>query len=156
MEILTWRYPCLFCQRPIKRGRPTLIFSLDEPQLVGISHSMCAHNGTTYGRLQMCPPHYLTREEVSFLLCYFPKLFSLPGGTKQNSELRLALSRLIDDFPQSMSDIIHILRPVMALKGNKSGNMRKYIGDLEADFLRLLADLKQSAETIEGYDIDFR
>ena len=156
METITWKRPCLFCQRQIVRGRPTLIFSVNEPKLVGVSHSMCSHNAKSYDIFQMCPPHYLSAEHLSFLLHFFPRVYSLPDGPEPDHELRLALCCLIRGFPDSLADIISCLEQALENRKKLSGYTRPYGGDLEADFLRSLAEINKSAKETPGCKVDFR
>lgn len=156
MQKIIWKHECLFCKRPILRGRPTLIFSTDEPRLIGLSHSICCATKYRYGHYQMCPPDYISDEHVSFLMHFFPRLHSLPGGMEPNRELRFCLVELLRDYPASMANPMVVLRKFLdEYKSWSHGWL--YTGDLETDFLRCLGQIQRVAkEKTVGVEADFR
>ena len=155
METITWKWQCFICKRPIHSGRPTLLFLTDRPQLVGICHSRCGYSVRDYALHQMCPPYYLSEEQLSFLMYFYPRLYGLPGGDGSNRELRWSLVRLLRDFPASLTDPIACLRQFV--EEYKHLRFRwLYQGDLEADFLRFLGEVQRSAgEKLLGVEINF-
>lgn len=156
MQKITWKHQCYFCQRPIQRGRPTLIFSTDEPKLFGISHSTCCATKYNYGHFQMCPPDYFSDEQVSFLVQFFYRLYSLPGGLEPNRELRFSLITLLRDYPASLADPMASLRKFLDEYKHQS-YQQLYDGDLETDFLRILGQIQKAArENPVGVEADFR
>ena len=155
MQKITWHHECLFCKRSIQRGRPTLIFSTDEPKLFGISHSTCCATKYNYGHFQMCPPDYLSDEQISFLVPFFHRLYSLPGGMKPNRELRFSLITLLRDYPASLVNPMASLQQFLDEYKHQS-YQQLYEGDLEADFLRILGQIqKEAGEKTVGVEIDF-
>ena len=156
MHKITWQYECLFCKRPIQRGRPTIIFSMDEPKLIGISHSTCCATKYNYGHFQMCPPDYFSDEQVSFLVQFFHRLYSLPGGFQPNRELRLCLITLLQDYPASLANPMASLQEFLDEYKHWSHEWL-YDGDLETDFLRSLGEIQRAArENPVGIETDFR
>ena len=156
MRKITWLHECLFCKRPIQRGRPTLIFSMDEPKLFGISHSTCCATKYNYGHYQMCPPDYFSDEQISFLMHFFHRLYSLPGGFEPNRELRVCLITFQRDYPASLADPMVSLRRFQGEYRHQS-YQQLYEGDLEADFLRCLGQIQKAArEKPVGIEVDFR
>ncbi len=153
---VTWDARCVICERSIKRGRPTLLFSRSEPKLLGIAHSVCSSTKYTVGRFQMCPPQHLSPEDLSFLVYFYPRLDSLPAGNKQNWELRYVLGRLLRDYPNSIAVPSYELKQF--LKELQAGlHFSSYIGDLETDFLDCLDKTHALAhESPVAIDIDFR
>jgi len=104
----------------------------------------------------MCPPDYFSEEQVSFLMQFFPMLYSLPGGFDPNRELRFCLITFLQDYPDSMSDPIASLQKFLDEYKHWS-NEWLYDGDLEADFLRLLGQIQKAArENPVGVEADFR
>lgn len=156
MHKITWGSECYICKRPIRRGRPTLLFATDRPALLGVAHSTCSYKRFSYARYQMCPPDCLSAEDLSFLVHYFPKLYSTPGGQKPNRELRLCLAELLWKYPSSVAD------PLTCLQEFKHEHKPwpdevPYQGDLETDFLRVLGQIQESAKAMpEGIEPDFR
>ena len=102
MQKITWKYPCTICHRPIQRGNPTILFAIDGPEMVGICHSTCGYRWSRYGQFHMCPPYYLSDEHISFLVQFYPRLYSLPGWQEPNNELRRCLALLLSDYPASL------------------------------------------------------
>ena len=157
MQKMTWGYQCCICQRPIQRGKPTILFATDDlPMMVGICHSTCGSRRYSYGHFQMCPPDYLSDQQVSFLVQFFHKLYSLPGGTKPNRELRLSLITFLQDYPSSLVNPMASLRKFLDEYKHRS-YQQKYGGDLETDFLRILGQIqRETGKKPVGVDIDFR
>lgn len=156
MQKITWKCLCSICQRPIQRGKPTLLFAIDRPMLLGICHSTCGYSRYKYGHFQMCPPNYLSDEQISFLVQFYYRLYTLPGGQEPNRELRWCLSNLLSDYPTSMvSPMASLLR---LLDEHKRWHHEwLYNGDLEIDFLRLLGEIQKAArENPVGLEFDFR
>jgi hypothetical protein len=133
-----------------------LLFLTDKPMLVGVCHSTCGATKYRYGHLQMCPPDHLSDEQVSFLMHFFYRLFSLPGRMEPNRELRLCLLDWLRDYPDSM------VNPMASfwkfLDGYKHWSHEwPYEGDLEADYLRILGQIQKAAkEEPVGIEMDFR
>ena len=156
MQKITWKHECLFCKRLILRGRPTLIFSMDEPKLIGLSHSTCCATKYRYGHYQMCPPDYLSEEQISFLVQFFYRLYSLPGGSEPNRELRFCLITFLQNYPASSANPMASLREFLDEYKHWSHKWL-YDGDLEADFLRSLGEIQKAArEKPVGVEADFR
>ena len=156
MQKITWKHECLFCKRPILRGRPTLVFSTDEPKLVGLSHSTCCATKYRYGHFQMCPPDYLSDEQISFLVQFYHRLYSLLGGQEPNRELRLSFITFLQDYPASLANPMASLRKFLDEYKHWSHEWL-YDGDLEADFLRLLGQIQREArENPVGVEVDFQ
>lgn len=87
---------------------------------------------------------------------FYPKLYSLPGGDEPNRELRWSIAVLLRDFPASLRDPMASLREFFE-EHTRSSHKRLYEGDLETDFLRLLAELHRSAkEKPVPVVVDFR
>jgi len=156
MQKITWRCICYICQRPIQGGRPTILFAKDKPMMLGICHSTCGYSHFQYGHFQMCPPAYLSDEQVSFLVQFYYRLFNLPGGQQPNRELRMCLVDLLMEYPTSM------VNPMTSFRTFQRGHKRfygewLYEGDLEGDFLRILGQIQKAAiESPVGVEIDFR
>jgi len=156
MQKITWKYPCTICQRPIQRGKPTILFATDRPEMLGICHSTCGYRWYRYGQFQMCPPHYLSDEQISFLVQSYHKLYSLPGGQEPNRELRWCLAVLLQNYPASLTN------PMVSYRQSLDEHKLLprdwlYEGDLEADLLRLLGQIQSAArEEPLGIEIDFR
>jgi len=122
--------------------------------MVGICHSTCGSRRYSYGHFQMCPPDYLSEEQISFLVQFYPKLYSLPGRDKPNSDLRRCLADTLWDYPHSLINPAVHLRKFQEQNRNKS---QQYEGDLETDFLRILGQIqKEGGEKPVGVEIDFR
>jgi hypothetical protein len=103
----------------------------------------------------MCPPNYLSNEQISFLVPYYYKLYSLPGGQESNRELRFCLVHILRSYPESMSDPIASLRDFLVDYKRWSRDWL-YTGDLEADLLRLLGEIQKAAKQNPlGIEIDF-
>jgi hypothetical protein len=61
-------------------GKPTILFAIDKPLLIGISHSNCGSIRHKYGRHQLNPPIHLSKEQVAFLIQLYPMMYGLPAG----------------------------------------------------------------------------
>lgn len=156
MQKINWKCICFFCQRPIYRGKPTILLGTDKPMIVGICHSTCGSGKYSYGQFQMRPPDYLSDEQVSFLAHFFSRLYSLPGGFEPNRELRFCLSTLLRDYPASLTDPIASLEKFLD-EYRRWSHEWLYAGDLETDFLRLLGQIQSAArEKPVGLEIDFQ
>lgn len=131
-----------------------LIFSTDEPKLVGLSHSTCAWTKYRYGHYQMCPPHYLSNEHISFLMYFYPRLYGLPGGMEPNSDLRRAVAQLLHTYPVSLANPIVCLQQFLD-EPHLGPNKSPYQGDLETDFLRFLGETQRLARASLGVEADF-
>ncbi len=104
----------------------------------------------------MCPPYHLTAEHVCFLLHFYPKLFSLPGGMEPNGELRHSLGAVLHDYPASMNNPMVVLRSSIE-EQKRFHPDRLYQGDLERDFLRCLGEVQRSARDRPlAIEFDFR
>jgi hypothetical protein len=104
----------------------------------------------------MCPPDYLSDEQISFLVPFFHRLYSLPGGIKLNRELRLCLITFLQDYPASSANPMASLQQFLDEYKHQS-YQQLYEGDLEADFLRILGQIqKEAGEKTAGVEIDFR
>jgi hypothetical protein len=104
----------------------------------------------------MCPPYYLSDEQISFLVPFFHRLYSLPGGQELNRELRGCLAFLLRDYPASLANPMISLRKFLDEYKHWSHEWL-YNGDLEADFLRSLGEIQKTArEKPLGIEIDFR
>jgi hypothetical protein len=157
MQIITWSHPCHYCHHPITRGRPTLLFSINDGAFfIGVSHSTCCATKLKYGHLQMCPPNRFNSDQVSFLTHFFPMVYRLPGGENPNRELRWSLVRLFDEYPASIKNPIQILERFVR-DHQKRGFEWLYEGDLEMDFLRFLGQVQRMAkEKPVEVEVDFR
>jgi len=132
-----------------------LILSTEHPALVGFSHSSCGWTKSRYGLLQTCPPYYLSDEQVAFVVQLYPRLFGLPGSVEPNGQLRGAVARMLQDYPETLSDPTRFLRQFID-ELHLEPYEKAYIGDLETDFLRFLGETQKMAETRLGIEVDFR
>jgi hypothetical protein len=97
----------------------------------------------------MCPPDYLSNDQVSFLLHFFPTLYKLPAG-----DLRQCLATLIWDYPESMAKPMGYLEKQCEENRNKP---QLYPGDLEGDFFQFLGQVQKMAkEKPANVEADFR
>ena len=158
METITWRHQCFVCKRPIQGGYPCVVFSTDKAGLVGVCHAKCSYSLYRYdcGWFRMHPPDYLSSEQVSFLMHFFPRLYSLPGGGRPNWQLRSCLGSFITEYPASMRYPMSSLHASIA--EHKHVLLPKtYEGDLEAGFLRSLGAVQGAAREMPIHmTIDFR
>ena len=158
METITWKCQCFVCERPIQGGNPCVVFYTDRAGLVGLCHSRCSYGlyRYHYGCFYMCPPDFLSAEQVSFLMYFFPRLYSLPGGMEPNGQLRRCLADFIMEYPDLMSNPMVPFRISME-EQKRLPRMKPYEGDLETDFLLSLGDIQRSAkEKLVQLEIDFR
>jgi hypothetical protein len=145
MNSITWGHQCYFCHRLIRRGKPTLVCSLDKPGLMGISHAKCAQDKYSYGNFWTSPPCHLSSEQVSFLVQFFPRLYALPGWDKPKNDLRRCAASMLLDYPGSLNT------PTKCLQEFREGNtstlmLQPYEGDLEADFLAFLGQVQRATK----------
>jgi hypothetical protein len=156
MMKITWKCVCHVCQQPIRGGRPTILFAIERPMMMGLVHSRCGYSQSRYGQFQMRPPAFLTAGQVSFLVHFYPRFYSLPGGGQPNGELRICLVHLLREYPVSM------INPMASFRESLNEQKRyhpaqRYDGDVEADFLRTLGQVQRaSIEMPAGTEIDFR
>ncbi|MFC1904988.1 hypothetical protein ACFLXT_04430 [Chloroflexota bacterium] len=156
MHKITWHHQCYFCQRPIQRGNPTLIFATDRPELIGLCHATCGYGKYKYGQFQTHPPDYLSEEQISFLVQFYPKLYSLPGMDNPNSDLRRCLADIVWNYPASLANPMASLRRYMDEYKHPS-YQQLYDGDLETDYLRSLGEIQKAAREMPvGVEVDFR
>jgi hypothetical protein len=154
MQTITWNLQCYVCHRPMFSGKPALIFSTTEANLVGIAHSSCSITKIGPGCFQTCPPFYLSSGQVSFLAQLFPMVFSLPGGLEPNGMLRNCLASLLYPYPESMINPLATLQQERDLHRSLPWT---YEGDLEGDFLRSLGQVQRLAkENPIDIEVDFR
>jgi hypothetical protein len=99
----------------------------------------------------MNPPVHLSREQVAFLIQFFPMLYVLPGGFEPNADLR----RCVADFHWNYPSIV--ANPMKCINEFREQNKDKpqtYEGDLEADYLRFLAKVQKAAKE-NPVDVEF-
>lgn len=92
----------MLCLQTTDTGREAVrCFLTDKTGLVGPCHSRCSYGlyRYNYNWFHMCPSDYLSSEQVSFLMYFFPRLYSLPGGEKPNREPRWSLAVFLRYFP---------------------------------------------------------
>ena len=143
MPTITWNHLCNFCHRPITRCKPTILFATDKPLLIGISHSNCGSTRDKYGRHQMNPPIHLSKEQVAFLIQLYPMMYGFPAGIEANSDLRHCVLDFLRDYPTSMANPMEC---VNEFREENKDKPQTYEGDLEADYLRLLANVQKAAK----------
>jgi len=151
MPTITWDYLCNFCNRPINRGRPTILFATNKPLLLGIAHSTCATNKDNLGRYQMNPPNHLFPAQVTFLTQFYPLLHALTNVLTPNAALRQCMADFVHHFPSSIID------PMECLNRYKEMHLDKpiaYEGDLGADYIEFLARVLKAAK-VHPVDIEF-
>jgi len=141
MTTITWNHLCYFCHRPITGGVPTVIFAINKPMFVGVIHDTCYGDKPNFGRYQLKRPSHLSKEQVAFLVQFYPMLFALPSALAPNVSLRLWLVDFIHHYP--MSDPMIRLRDFIKMHPDKPVN---YGGDLEADYIDFLAKVQQAAK----------
>jgi hypothetical protein len=153
MPLITWGHSCYFCHRQITRGKPTILFATDKPLLLGISHSTCGARKCKYGHHQMNPPDLLSREQVAFLIQYFPMLYSLPSGFEPNSDLRRCAADFHWNYPAILANPLKCVRD---FQEQNQDEPLTYEGDLEADYLKFLANVQRLAkENPVNVEFDF-
>jgi hypothetical protein len=99
----------------------------------------------------MIPPAHLSCEQVSFLIQYFPMLYGLPSGFEPNSDLRRCAADFHWDYPAILANP---LKCVHDFQEQNQYEPRKYEGDLEADYLKFLANVQKAAKE-NPVDIEF-
>jgi hypothetical protein len=154
MQTITWAYPCYFCHKPILRGRPTLIFSTDHPEFLGISHSTCCATKNQYGKYKTCPPNNLSKERISFWMHFYPTVYKLPGAFEPNRALQYCLVDLLHEAPDALDNPIKHLRKFQVWNRR---DVQGYGGDLERDFLKFLGNVQRLVkEQPVDMEVDFR
>ena len=104
----------------------------------------------------MCPPDYLSDEQISFLVHFYHRLYNLPGGQEPNRELRLLLAELLRNYPTSMVNPMASFRKFLD-EHKRFHHQWLYNGDLETDFLHILGQIQGAAREMPvGVEIDFR
>ncbi len=104
----------------------------------------------------MRPPDYLSHEQVSFLVHFFHRLYSLPGGLEPNRELRWCLATLLQNYPASLADPMASMRKFLDEYKHQS-YQQLYEGDLETDFLHSLGQIQRAArEKPVGVEANFQ
>jgi hypothetical protein len=149
MTTITWNHPCYFCHRLITGGVPSVLFATDKPMFVGVIHDTCYGDKPNFGRYQVKSTKHLSKEQVAFLVQFYPMLFALPDAFKPNVALRLWLVDFIHRYP--MSD------PMIRLRDHKKMHPDKpmdYEGDLEADYIGFLARAQKAAKE-NPVDVEF-
>lgn len=151
LQTISWKHRCYFCDRPITGVMPVILFAIDMPLFVGVAHDACYGDRPNLGRYQVKTPSHLSPEQVSFLVQFYPMLFALPNAFKPNVVLRLWLVDFIHHYP--MNDPMLRLRDYKKMNPNKPMN---YEGDLEADYIRFMAEVEKAAkENPVGIEFDF-
>jgi len=104
----------------------------------------------------MCPPDYLSDEQISFLVQFYYRFYNLPGGQEPNRELRICLATLLRDYPTAMVNPMASFQKFLD-KYKRWSREWLYEGDLEMDFLRTLGQIQEAARALPvGVEIDFR
>jgi hypothetical protein len=156
MQRITWKHKCYFCNCPVDRGKPLILFSTDKPGVVGVCHLTCGITKYNYVYFQMCPPEHLSDEQVTFLMHLLVKLYSLPGGEEPNRELRICLASLLDEYPSSIGNPAVSLQKFLREYKRWFREM-SYSGDLEADFLCTIGQIQKAANNEPlRIEIDFQ
>jgi hypothetical protein len=127
------------------------MFATDKPLLLGLSHTTCSPTKYNLGRHQMIPPDYLSREQIAFLIQFYPMLYALPNALTPNVALRQCMADLLYYYPLSMID------PMKCLHDYKEMHLDEpftYVGDLEADYIGFLAKVQKAAQ-INPVDVEF-
>ena len=151
MQKIAWKCLCSICRRPIYRGKPTT----GRPMMVVICHSTCGYGRYNCGQFQMCPPAYSSDEQVSFLVQFYYRLYSLPGGQESNRELRGCFTFVLRDYPASLANPMTSLRKFLDERKHWSHEWL-YNVDLETDFVRLFGQIQRAArEKPIGVEINF-
>ncbi len=140
---MTWQCVCSVCGRSIHSGRPTLLFATDRAELLGVCHSTCGYSKSQLAHFQMCPPDQLSGEQVSLLAPFFHRLYTLPGGVEPNGQLRVCFAHLLGDYPASLTDPLAAFSE--SVREQSRLPIRQYQGDLEGDYIRLLATVQAAA-----------
>jgi len=149
---LGWNCRCYICSKPITGSRPFLLLAVDKPTLLGLSHDACGYDGSRYGQYPLTPPESLSGEEVSFLVQFYPQLFSLPGWDQPKAELRRCLASLLLKYPGSIRDPLSSLRE---FQRGREPRWPEYPGDLEEDYFRFLGQVWEAVrENPQEAEID--
>jgi hypothetical protein len=102
----------------------------------------------------LCPPEYLSCDQISFIIQFYPRLFNLPGSGSPNSKLRRCLAAILLDFPRSITDP---LLTFQIFSNSDIDHFQSYQGDLEKDYLRFLGQIQNAArDNPVGIEVDFR
>jgi hypothetical protein len=111
---------------------------------------------TWHERVGDVPPDHLSEEEISFLMHFYPRLYSLPGGADPNADLRRCLAFLLREFPASMRNPMASVHKFLEER-RQFHQKELYQSDLERDFLRLLGEVVRSAKEMPiQTTVDFR
>jgi len=151
MPTITWNHLCNFCHRPITRGKPTILFATDKPLMLGISHSTCGAARFRYVRHQMNPPDHLSREQVAFLIQFFPMLYRLPSEFESKADLRQCVAAFHWNY---LAILANPMKCINEFREQNKDNPQTYEGDLEADYLRFLAKIQKAAKE-NPVDVEF-
>jgi hypothetical protein len=96
---------------------PVILFAIDKPLFLGLAHDTCYGDRPNFGRYRVKPPIHLSPEQVTFLVQFYPMLFSLPSALAPNVSLRLWLVDFIHNYP--MSDPMIRLRDYRKMNPDK-------------------------------------
>ena len=99
----------------------------------------------------MISPDYLSREQVAFLIQFYPMFYALPNALTPNVALRQCMADLLHYYPLSMID------PMKCLYDYREMHLDEpftYEGDLEGDYIRFLAKVQKAAKE-NPVDIEF-
>ena len=99
----------------------------------------------------MTPPAHLSPKQVSFLIQYFPMLYSLPGGFESNSDLRRCVADFHWNYP---AILVNPMKSVYDFQEQNRDEPRTYEGDLEADYIKFLAKVQKAAKE-NPVDVEF-
>ena len=99
----------------------------------------------------MNPPDHISSEQVSFLVQFYPRLYSLPGWDEPNSDLRRLSADILWDYPDSL---INPMECVHKFQEENRDKPQLYKGDLEADFLKFLGQVQKAAKE-NPVDVEF-
>jgi hypothetical protein len=101
----------------------------------------------------MHTPNHLSREYVTFLIQFFPMMYSLPGGLEPNAALRFCLSDFHWNYPTIIANPMKCVYDFQELHKYKA---QTYEGDLEADYISFLAKVQKAAkENPVNVEFDF-
>jgi hypothetical protein len=99
----------------------------------------------------MNPPAHLSREQVAFLIQFFPMVFSLPGGLEPNADLRQCVADFHWNYPAIETNP---MKWINEFREQNKDEPQTYEGDLEADYLRFLAKVQKAAKE-NPIDVEF-
>ncbi len=91
----------------------------------------------------MTPPAHLSREQIAFLIQYFPLLYRLPGGFEPNSDLRRRVADFHWNFPAVLTNPMKCVHDFLEKNQNEP---MTYEGDLEGDYLKFLAKVQKEGK----------